>query len=65
MAKSSPYRGVTLFRPTGKWRAQVKLLRAFMTVLLAAVVVELAFSYNLDFFRLHLCFSCFTFAVDT
>ncbi|KAL0050832.1 hypothetical protein WJX82_008034 [Trebouxia sp. C0006] len=23
MAKSSPYRGVTLFRPTGKWRAQI------------------------------------------
>ena len=23
MGKSSTYRGVTLFRPTGKWRAQV------------------------------------------
>lgn len=25
MAKSSLFRGVTLFRPTGKWRAQVSL----------------------------------------
>lgn len=25
MTKSSPFRGVTLFRPTGKWRAQVSL----------------------------------------
>lgn len=24
MGKSSTYRGVTLFRPTGKWRAQVR-----------------------------------------
>lgn len=23
MAKSSKYKGVTLFRPTGKWRAQI------------------------------------------
>ena len=27
MVKSSNYRGVTLFRPTGKWRAQVRLLQ--------------------------------------